>query len=75
MKRLDVVAAILLMIGGLNRGLVSVANFDLVAALTGAGGFGSRNVPGTIVYGLVGLAAVHQAIAWRGTQRRWRSAA
>ena len=75
MKPLDVLAAILLVIGGLNWGLVAFANFDLVAALTGAGGFGSKNAIGAIIYGLVGLAAVYQALAWKAVQRRWKVAA
>ena len=36
MKTLDVIVAVLLVIGGLNWGLVALANFDLVAFLTGA---------------------------------------
>jgi uncharacterized membrane protein YuzA (DUF378 family) len=28
-----------------------------------------------VVYGLVGLAAIYQALAWRAIQRRWRVAA
>jgi uncharacterized protein len=75
MKQLDVLAAILLVVGGLNWGLVAFANFDLVAAITGAGGFGDKNVLGAVVYGLVGLAAIYQALGWRAIQRRWRVAA
>lgn len=71
MKTLDIVAAVLLVVGGLNWGLVAVANFDLVAALTGAGGFGAKNVLGALVYGLVGLAALYQAASWK---RRMASA-
>ena len=74
MKTLDVIVAVLLVIGGLNWGLVALTNFDLVAFLTGAGGFGGKNVLGTLVYGLVGLSAVYQAIQWRGIQRRWSAA-
>lgn len=75
MKPLDILAAILVVIGGLNWGLVAFANFDLVAAMTGAGAFGSKNVFGVIVYGLVGLAALYQALGWKAVQRRWRAAA
>jgi hypothetical protein len=75
MKQLDVLAAILLVVGGLNWGLVAFANLDLVATITGAGGFGNKNVLGAVVYGLVGLAAIYQALAWKAIQRRWRVAA
>lgn len=74
MKQLDILAAILLVVGGLNWGLVAVANFDLVATLTGAGAFGSKNVLGVVVYGLVGLAALYQGLGWKAVQRRWQAA-
>lgn len=64
MKTLDIVAAILLVVGGLNWGLVAVANFDLVAVLTGAGAFGAKNALGALVYGLVGVAAIYRALSW-----------
>lgn len=64
MKQLDILAAILLVVGGLNWGLVAFADFDLVAAITGAGEFGSKNLLGVAVYGLVGFAAIYQAAAF-----------
>ena len=70
MKTLDVLVMILLVVGGLNWGLVAFANFDLVAFLTQAGGFGSKNVIGALVYGLVGVAALYQVLQWRSIQRR-----
>jgi uncharacterized membrane protein YuzA (DUF378 family) len=45
--------------------------FDLVAWITGAGVFGMQNALGTLVYVLVGLAALYQAAALRSIQRRW----
>ena len=74
MKTLDVIAAVLLVVGGLNWGLVALANFDLVAFLTGAGSFGGKNALGAVVYGLVGLSAIYQALMWRGIQNRWSTA-
>ena len=47
------VGIILLVVGGLNWGLVGIFNFDLVEFL-----FGSATVLTRIVYTLVGLAAV-----------------
>lgn len=66
MKKLDVLCAVLLVIGGLNWGLVGAARFDLVATL-----FGIDSALSRIVYALVGLAAVYQALQWRGIQHRW----
>ena len=58
MKKLDLLAATLVLIGGLNWGLVAVAKFDLVAWIFGMD-FGETNAASRIVYGLVGLAAVY----------------
>ena len=59
MKKLDILAAVLVIVGGLNWGLVGLAEFDLVAALVGLD-FGETNALSRIVYGLVGLAAIYQ---------------
>ena len=74
MKKLDLLAATLLIIGGLNWGLVAFANFDLVAAITGAGEFGNKNMLGAVIYGLVGLAAIHQALRLKAMQRQLQTA-
>ena len=58
MKKLDLFAATLLVVGGLNWGLVALAEFDLVAWIVGLE-FGETNALSRIVYGLVGLAAVY----------------
>jgi uncharacterized membrane protein YuzA (DUF378 family) len=58
MKPLSSIAAALLVVGGLNWGLVALAEFDLVAWITGQE-FGQTNALSRIVYGLVGLAAVY----------------
>ena len=60
MERIDLLAAVLLIVGGLNWGLVAIAEFDLVAWIFGLD-FGETNVASRIVYGLVGLAAVYGA--------------
>jgi hypothetical protein len=57
-KKLDIAAAALVLIGGLNWGLVAVAEFDLVAWIFGTE-FGETNAASRVVYGLVGLAAVY----------------
>jgi uncharacterized membrane protein YuzA (DUF378 family) len=65
MRSLNVLAAVLLIVGGLNWGLVAIAEFDLVAWLFGEE-FGATNVVTRIVYGLVGLAAVYGIVALLG---------
>ena len=70
MKNLDILAAVLLVVGGLNWGLVAVAEFDLVATLVGLD-FGETNAASRAIYGLVGLAAVYQLVQQGAIRRRW----
>jgi len=58
MKIVNLIALILLVVGGLNWGLVGLFNFDLVAALLGA-----MSALARIVYTLVGLSAIVVAIS------------
>ncbi len=60
MKGLNLITAVLLIVGGLNWGLVAIAEWDLVAAIVGEE-FGETTALSRIVYGLVGLSAVYQA--------------
>ena len=69
MKKLDTLAAALVIVGGLNWGLVAIAQFDLVATLVGLD-FGETNAASRVVYGLVGLAAVYQLATLVGVRRR-----
>jgi uncharacterized protein len=69
-KKLDILAAALVVVGGLNWGLVAIAEFDLVATLVGLD-FGETNVVSRAVYGLVGLAAAYQVAQQAGIRRRW----
>jgi uncharacterized membrane protein YuzA (DUF378 family) len=54
LSALDWIALILIIIGGLNWGLVGAFKFDLVAAI-----FGSLSAVARIVYILVGLSAIY----------------
>jgi uncharacterized membrane protein YuzA (DUF378 family) len=54
---LDWVALVLVIVGGLNWGLVGAMSFDLVAAL-----FGDMSGLSRVVYVLVGLSAVYLAV-------------
>ena len=70
MKVIDVVAAVLVVVGALNWGLVAVARFDLVAALFGLS-FGEVSALTAVVYGLVGAAGLYQGLFWKRVQGRW----
>ena len=66
MKSLDVLAWALLVIGGLNWGLVGIFHFDLVATI-----FGEMSILSRVVYTLVGLAAVYDIVAIKAIGKRW----
>ena len=51
---IDWIALVLVIVGGLNWGLVGLAKFDLVAAI-----FGEMSIVSRVVYGLVGIAAAY----------------
>jgi uncharacterized protein len=66
---LNIVTAILLIIGGLNWGLVAIAEFDLDAMVFGLA-FGDTNLASRIVYALVGASAIYQATQLPATLRQ-----
>ncbi|KLI99277.1 DUF378 domain-containing protein [Luteimonas sp. FCS-9] len=58
MKTINIVTLVLVIIGGINWGLVGLAQFDLVAAI-----FGGQDAPlARAVYVLVGLSALWQLV-------------
>lgn len=70
MKTLDVIVAVLLIIGGINWGLIGFFDFNLVGAIFGVGTAASR-----VIYGLVGLSALYDifdlTVGFRSFQARW----
>lgn len=66
MRTFDVIVATLLVVGGLNWGLVGLANFDLVGTI-----FGDMSMLSRIVYAVVGLSALYQITQFKNIQRRW----
>lgn len=66
LKTTDIIAAILLIIGGLNWGLVGLFNVNLVTAVFGDASWLSR-----IVFIVVGLAAIYQIVMIKGIWKRW----
>lgn len=57
MKAVYTLALVLLIVGGLNWGLVGMLNFDLVAAI-----FGEMSFLSKVVYSLVGISSVYVAV-------------
>jgi uncharacterized membrane protein YuzA (DUF378 family) len=57
MRLFNIVTLVLLILGGLNWGLVGVADLNLVDTIFGAG-----SLPARIIYAVVGLAALYQLL-------------
>ncbi len=69
MRQIDILATVLLVVGALNWGLVGVARVDLVAALFGMA-FGETSALTSVIYGLVGIAGLYRAVAWKAVDSR-----
>lgn len=64
LKAFDVLFLVVLLIGGINWGLVGFFGFNLIDAIFGTGAF-SR-----IIYAIVGLSALYAVFQWRAMQCR-----
>jgi uncharacterized membrane protein YuzA (DUF378 family) len=62
---LDKIVFFLLLIGGLNWGLVGLFSWDLISAI-----FGYMSVVTRIIYVIIGLAAVYRFIQWARLQSK-----
>lgn len=59
MKNIELLFTLLLIVGGINWGLVGVFNYNLVTTLLGDGTTMTK-----AVYGLVGVAALYQVLQY-----------
>ena len=57
MRAINIITQLLVIVGGLNWGLVGLADFDLVAAI-----FGEMSALSRLIYVVVGISAVWQLI-------------
>jgi uncharacterized protein len=64
-KALDRLAIALLLIAGLNWGMIALSGYN---AITDA--FGPGTVYSRIIYALMGLAALYEVFAWQGMHCR-----
>lgn len=62
---LDWLALVLVIVGGLNWGLIGLFKFDLVATI-----FGNMSALSRIVYVLVGIAAVYIAVVSKNLAKK-----
>ncbi len=70
MKTLDIITSVLLVIGGLNMGLIGFFGFNLLAAI-----FTEGSAIYHLIYALVGLSALYEigsfAFGFKEVQHRW----
>lgn len=69
MKAIDIGVAVLLVLGGLNVGLMGVYGIDLVSIT-----LGEATSAGRVFQALVGISAVYQAVSLENIRRRWNVA-
>jgi uncharacterized membrane protein YuzA (DUF378 family) len=66
MKTIDLIAAMFLFIGGVNWGLVGLLDVNLITSI-----FSEMSLLSRLVYVIVGLSALYDAVMWKAIQRRW----
>lgn len=66
MRGLDIVVGVLLVIGGLNWGLVGVFGYNFIDTIFTTVPWLSR-----MIYAVVGLSAFYEIFQWKAIQRRW----
>ena len=64
MKKIEAIAAILVILGAINWGLVGLFDFDVVEFLLGA------ILIDRLIYILIGIAGVFQIVSWVKTRRK-----
>lgn len=67
LKTLDIIAAVLLVIGGLVFGIMGFFNRNFIEML-----FGNMHIVARIIYCLIGLSALYQIFQWNSTKRKRR---
>lgn len=61
----DIIAIIILIIGGLNWGLIGLFEWNFIASV-----FGYTSVLTRTIYALVGLSAVYKIVTWARKDRK-----
>ena len=65
MRTLDVIACVILIIGGLNWGLIGFFDFNLISMI-----FGEMTALTRLIYCLIGLSGLYTIFQWKSMQKR-----
>lgn len=66
MKVIDVLCAVVVMLGGINWGAIGAFGFNPIEYLSG------NMLAERMMYIFIGMASLHQAFNWRKIQNRWK---
>jgi uncharacterized membrane protein YuzA (DUF378 family) len=66
MKILDILLMAMLVVGGLNWGIIGIMNLNLVSIL-----FGELSLVSRLFYICVGASAIYQTLQWNIMKERW----
>ena len=66
MRKIDILALVLLIIGGINWGLWGIFDFNLVDYI-----FGKVWID-RVIYFVIGIAAIYVLVAWKSVFLRWK---
>ncbi len=65
-RPLDIIVAVILVLGGLNWGLMGFFDFNVVTRV-----LGNALTVEKVIYAIVGLAALYQILGFKAIQHRW----
>lgn len=65
MRRLDIIAEVLVIIGALNWGIIGVTDYNVIGSM-----FGMMSALTRIIYTLVGIAAIYHIFQWKAMKMR-----
>ena len=66
MRKIDLAAAILILVGAINWGTIGLFNINVIDF------FLERTWLDRFVYAVIGFAAIYKIIYWRAIKRRWK---
>lgn len=66
MRKLDVFAGVLVIIGAVNLGVVGLFDVNLIDF------FVENTVADRLIYAVIGIAAIYRVIYWRSIRSRWK---